>query len=73
MIDWIALFLWRIMQASAVSGITTTRVWTVSDRLPALAVLVFGLIVVYAVGFSPISFAHNAAHDARHANGFPCH
>ena len=64
----------RIMQTSAVSGIvTTTRAWSLSDRWPALAVLAFGLIVLYAVGFSPISFAHNAAHDARHANGFPCH
>ena len=62
-----------ISAASAASAVSGTRVWTVSDRLPALAVLVLGLLVVYAVGFSAMPFAHNAAHDARHANGFPCH
>jgi cobalt transporter subunit CbtB len=41
--------------------------------LPVLAVLIFGLVVLYAVGFSNFARAHNAAHDARHANGFPCH
>jgi cobalt transporter subunit CbtB len=25
------------------------------------------------VGFSHISAVHNAAHDVRHANAFPCH
>lgn len=43
------------------------------ERLPALMVLALGLVVVYAVGFSPFTRAHNAAHDTRHANGFPCH
>ena len=42
-------------------------------HLPALALLVFGLMVLYGVGFSTISSVHNAAHDTRHAAGFPCH
>ena len=42
-------------------------------RLPALMVLAFGLILLYGVGFSTITVAHNAAHDTRHATGFPCH
>jgi cobalt transporter subunit CbtB len=25
------------------------------------------------VGFSHIGAVHNAAHDVRHANAFPCH
>jgi len=29
--------------------------------------------ILYGVGFSPFTRAHNAAHDSRHANGFPCH
>ena len=45
----------------------------ITDRLPALLVLAFGLVIVYAVGFSPFAEAHNAAHDTRHASGFPCH
>lgn len=32
-----------------------------------------GVVMVYAVGFSDVSVAHNAAHDVRHANGRPCH
>ena len=61
------------MQPSAALRATRTRVWSISERLPALAVLIFGLAVLYAAGFSTFVRAHNTAHDARHANGFPCH
>ncbi|WP_053981241.1 CbtB domain-containing protein [Marinagarivorans algicola] len=37
------------------------------------AVFTFGAIMVLAVGFMPMSAAHNAAHDTRHALAFPCH
>jgi cobalt transporter subunit CbtB len=37
-----------------------------------LAMLLGGLIVGVA-GFSHIDAIHNAAHDTRHSNGFPCH
>jgi cobalt transporter subunit CbtB len=29
--------------------------------------------VVWGVGFSHIEALHNAAHDTRHSNAFPCH
>jgi cobalt transporter subunit CbtB len=29
--------------------------------------------MIWGVGFSHIAAAHNAAHDVRHSNGFPCH
>ena len=45
----------------------------VARRMPAIAVLMFGLITLYCVGFSTASVAHNATHDTRHASGFPCH
>ena len=61
------------MQASLTLPAANTKVWAISHRLPALAVLFIGLVVVYAVGFSSLSRAHNAAHDTRHASGFPCH
>lgn len=32
-----------------------------------------GIFLVWGVGFSPLAAVHNAAHDARHVNGFPCH
>jgi cobalt transporter subunit CbtB len=61
------------MRASATLETTSIRAWTLVERLPALGVLLFGLIVLYGVGFSTFPRAHNAAHDTRHANGFPCH
>jgi len=52
------------------AGIPARRV---ADRLPALALLLFGVVMLYGVGFTTISAAHSAAHDTRHAAGFPCH
>lgn len=37
------------------------------------AAMMFGVLVLFAVGFAPMDAAHNAAHDARHALAFPCH
>jgi cobalt transporter subunit CbtB len=45
----------------------------IAGRMPAIALLMFGLITLYFVGFSAASVAHNATHDTRHASGFPCH
>jgi cobalt transporter subunit CbtB len=39
----------------------------------ALAAAALGLLIVWAVGFSPVGAVHNAAHDTRHAFAFPCH
>jgi cobalt transporter subunit CbtB len=61
------------MQASGALPISGTRVRTSARLWPSMAVLLFGLVVIYAVGFSTIAKVHNAAHDTRHANGFPCH
>ena len=53
------------------------------DKVPALtsmarpwqlvAALVLGAVVLYGAGFLNTAAAHNAAHDARHSQGFPCH
>jgi cobalt transporter subunit CbtB len=61
------------MHTSVILPVSGTRAWTIVNRLPAFAVLLIGLVVLYAVGFSTVSQAHNSAHDTRHANGFPCH
>ena len=34
---------------------------------------VLGLLIIGFVGFSQIDTFHNAVHDTRHADGFPCH
>lgn len=39
----------------------------------AVLAMALGLFIVGVVGFSHISAVHNAAHDVRHANAFPCH
>ena len=55
---------------------TTTRTLPVAapDRLAAIALAAFlGLALVYASGFATPALLHNAAHDWRHANNFPCH
>jgi cobalt transporter subunit CbtB len=47
---------------------------SVSQRIQAGMICMFlGAGIVFAIGFSSISFAHNAAHDTRHSIGFPCH
>jgi len=45
----------------------------IASRMPAIALMMFGLLTLYCVGFSAASVAHNATHDTRHATGFPCH
>jgi len=49
------------------------RSWPLTGFWPAVGVLLFGLVILYFVGFSNLPLAHNAAHDTRHASGFPCH
>ncbi len=39
----------------------------------ALMAMALGLVIVGVVGFSHIDVIHNAAHDVRHSNAFPCH
>jgi len=44
-----------------------------SVAVQAVLAMALGLFIVGVVGFSHISAVHNAAHDVRHANAFPCH
>jgi cobalt transporter subunit CbtB len=39
----------------------------------AIFAALLGGLLIWGVGFSPIDFVHNAAHDTRHSTGFPCH
>lgn len=51
-----------------------TAVTTRTDALKgALMAAVLGVVLVWGVGFSHAEAVHNAAHDTRHANAFPCH
>ena len=44
------------------------------DRLaPILSAFLLGVFVIAGAGFISVPAVHNAAHDQRHAIGFPCH
>lgn len=38
-----------------------------------LGALILGTVILFAAGFINTSAVHNAAHDMRHSQGFPCH
>ena len=46
---------------------------TVSAVTQAILAGLLGAFLLWGVGFSALSAVHNAAHDARHSSGFPCH
>lgn len=46
---------------------------SVSTPLQLLAACILGAVIVYAAGFINTTAVHNAAHDTRHSQGFPCH
>jgi cobalt transporter subunit CbtB len=50
--------------------IAASNVGRLSQAILAMA---FGIFMVGMVGFSHIDVVHNAAHDVRHSNAFPCH
>ena len=58
------------MQSSSFAPVATRA----NERLMAAALAAFlGLGLVFMAGFSPAIALHNAAHDFRHAQNFPCH
>ncbi|MBT7943392.1 MAG: CbtB-domain containing protein [Alphaproteobacteria bacterium] len=46
---------------------------TVSKPLQLASAFLLGIVLLYGAGFVQTSAAHNAAHDMRHSQGFPCH
>jgi cobalt transporter subunit CbtB len=57
---------------------TNALVSTISTRfserlLTGALTLVFGVLLLAGAGFAGSDYVHNAAHDTRHAIGFPCH
>jgi cobalt transporter subunit CbtB len=60
------------MQSQA-SLVATRRGTAVSKGLQAAAAFLLGVVILYGAGFVQTSAVHNAAHDMRHSQGFPCH
>lgn len=44
-----------------------------ASLLAPLAVALIGACVIFVAGFAQSATLHDAAHDVRHATGFPCH
>ncbi len=44
-----------------------------SNMAPIAFAAFLGLLIIYVAGHSQSDILHNAAHDVRHATGFPCH
>lgn len=52
---------------------TTAQVSVQSSLASIIAVALIGLGVVFVAGNLQAETLHDAAHDVRHATGFPCH
>ena len=47
---------------------------SVTSRIAiAMVAAVMGMLLVFGAGFANSQLLHDAAHDARHGLGFPCH
>ena len=44
-----------------------------SKGLQLVAVFALGVTILFAAAFAQSSAVHNAVHDMRHSQGFPCH
>lgn len=62
------------MQAqTATQTQTTQRSLTLTKPLQLVGAVLLGTIILYGAGFVNTAAVHNAAHDTRHSQGFPCH
>lgn len=55
------------------TAITRTLVAEKSDFLAIATVAFLGAAILFTAGFVSSATLHAAAHDTRHATGFPCH
>lgn len=52
---------------------TVTQTRSSARFMPALFAMILGLGVIAITGHVQAAALHDAAHDVRHATGFPCH
>jgi cobalt transporter subunit CbtB len=58
------------MHAQVVNAATTRPA---STEFQIAAAFLLGIVILYGAAFLQTPAAHNAAHDMRHSQGFPCH
>jgi cobalt transporter subunit CbtB len=61
------------MSTSSFTTVTVPGARSSSVVLSLIGAALLGAVIVFATGFSNIGAAHNASHDMRHSNAFPCH
>jgi len=59
--------------STQISQQTEVQPRRLSAAAQAMMVMLFGVFLVGTAGFSHMDVMHNAGHDTRHSNGFPCH
>jgi cobalt transporter subunit CbtB len=52
---------------------TSAAARPLSQVLPIVAIVAIALGGLFVAGHAQSNVLHDAAHDMRHANGFPCH
>lgn len=57
----------------ATATLVSARPRATSRWAPCLLAALLGLVLLYGVGLTTQPPVHAAAHDMRHAAGFPCH
>jgi cobalt transporter subunit CbtB len=55
------------------SSQTHSAAFAPARAFPIVLAFLLGAVLIGGTGFVQMSAAHNAAHDHRHAIGFPCH
>jgi cobalt transporter subunit CbtB len=58
------------VSAKGTAAASARRAATIAQAILAATL---GVFLIWGVGLSHISAFHNAAHDTRHSNAFPCH
>jgi len=62
------------MHAKSTAAPQTVAGTRTASQLLQIGLAAFlGVFLLWGVGFSHIDVLHNAAHDTRHSNAFPCH
>ena len=49
------------------------RTTALSKPLQIACAFILGSVILYGAGFVSTAAVHNAAHDVRHSQAFPCH
>lgn len=57
----------------AMTTLNQTASKSASNLLSILFVAILGGMILFAAGHAQSGALHDAAHDVRHATGFPCH